>query len=188
MLRSRCLGVLLVFLACGTPVVARGDDARAIALVDQTGAAFRISDLRGRPALITFVATRCTDACPLANVAFEHLRARLRQDHVAARLVTVTLDPLYVMSQLARSLHADPSDWVFASGAPRNVWRLMKALGVVASTGKSGVPDVHSTIVYLLDRQARLAKELLLSTDIAAQAERALGERSIASGAANDGR
>ena len=178
---ARFLAVFSILLAYGSPLAVRGEDARTIALVDQTGARFRIADLRGEPALLTFVATRCTDACPLADVAFDRLREQLRRDRVRARLVTVTLDPVYdtpfVMSRLARSLHADPRDWVLASGAPGDVHRLMRSLGVTASTGKSGVPDVHSTFVYVLDRNARLAKELLLSTGVANQAERALAQR-----------
>jgi cytochrome oxidase Cu insertion factor (SCO1/SenC/PrrC family) len=188
-MRLRFLATLAV-LACATPVAARADDARAIALVDQAGAPFRIADLRGRPAVLTFVATRCSDACPLANVAFAALRTRLAHDRVRARLVTITLDPAYdtpfVMSKLAQSFHADARDWVFASGSEKNVHSLMNSLGVVASTGKSGVPDVHTTFVYVLDRDARLSSELLLSSVIVKQCERALIERSKTVGTTND--
>ena len=182
------LRALLIVLACtgsalatsagdvrATPLV---DDVRAIPLVDQSGAAFRILDLRGRPALLTFVATRCADACPIANVAFDRLRARLRHDRIDARLVTITLDPVYdtpfVMSKLARSLHADPNEWVFASGRPADVRRLMRSLGVIAVSGKSDIPDQHSTFVYVLDRRARLVRTLLLSTNLEDAAEQAL--------------
>ena len=186
---SRLRNLLIVLACCGLPLAARADDARAIPLVDQTGHAFRISDLRGRPTLLTFVATRCTDACPIANVAFDRLRARLRHDRIRARLLTVTLDPDYdtpfVMSKLARSLEADPSDWIFASGSPDRVRRLMRSLGVVAENGRTGVPDVHSTFVFVLDRRARLSRSLLLSTNLVAEAEEALGGRGLAEGNSN---
>lgn len=179
------LRILLIVLACcGLPLAARADDARAIPLVDQAGHTFRISDLQGRPTLLTFVATRCTDACPIANVAFDRLRARLRHDRIEARLLTVTLDPDYdtpfVMSKLARSLSADPGEWIFASGSPGQVRRLMRSLGVEAEKGKTGVPDVHSTFVFVLDRRARLSRSLLLSTNLVTQAEEALGGRGLA--------
>ena len=181
-----------MLFACATMVVARGDDPRSIALVDQSGAVFRLADLRGRPALLTFIATRCTDACPLANAAFQRLRAQLRRDRVRARLVTITLDPAYdspfVMSKLARSLDADPRDWVFASGPPASVHRLMRSLGVVASTGVRGVPDVHTTFVYVLDRRTRLAREMLLSADIVNPAEQAVSDRGAVVGTTNDGK
>jgi cytochrome oxidase Cu insertion factor (SCO1/SenC/PrrC family) len=172
--------MLLIVLACsGFPPAARADDVRAIPLVDQSGAIFRILDLRGRPSLLTFVATRCTDACPIANVAFDRLRAHFKHDRIDARLVTITLDPAYdtpfVMSKLAHSLHAD-------------VERLMRSLGVLAVTGKSGIPDQHSTFVYVLDRRARLTRSLLLSTNITEQAEQALLQRSVAEGDQNRSR
>lgn len=189
---SRVWALLIVLACSGSPLAARADDVRAIPLVDQTGSAFRILDLRGRPALVTFVATRCTDACPIANVAFDRLRARLRHDRIDARLVTITLDPAYdtpfVMGRLARSLHADPNDWVFASGRPADVQRLMRSLGVVAVTGKSGIPDQHSTFVYVLDPRARLARSLLLSANLAQEAERALSQRYVAEGDQNRSR
>jgi cytochrome oxidase Cu insertion factor (SCO1/SenC/PrrC family) len=183
---GRMPALFLVLACAGLPLGARADDPRAIPLVDQTGATFRLSDLGGRPALVTFVATRCSDACPLANAAFAKLRVRLDRDRVAARLVTITLDPAYdtpfVMSQVARGFHADARDWIFASGSPENVSRLMRSLGVVAVKGRSGVPDQHSSFVYVLDRSTRLSRTLLLSTDMAEDAERALAERSLAGG------
>ena len=181
-LRALALGLVL---ACAvSPLGARADDPRTIALVDQSGASFRILDLQGRPALVTFVATRCTDACPIANAAFAGLLDRLRRDRVAARLVTITLDPRYdtpfVMSKLARGLHADPREWIVASGRPQGVGRLMRSLGVVASPGKDGIPEEHTTFVYVLDSRARLSRSLLLSTNIAEQAEAALTARNVA--------
>jgi cytochrome oxidase Cu insertion factor (SCO1/SenC/PrrC family) len=178
---GRMPALFLVLACAGLPLGARADDPRAIPLVDQTGATFRLSDLGGRPALVTFVATRCSDACPLANAAFAKLRVRLDRDRVAARLVTITLDPAYD-TPFARGFHADARDWIFASGSPENVSRLMRSLGVVAVKGRSGVPDQHSSFVYVLDRSTRLSRTLLLSTDMAEDAERALAERSLAGG------
>ena len=189
---KRVWALLIVLWCSGSPLAAPADDVRAIPLVDQSGAVFRILDLRGRPALLTFVATRCTDACPIANVAFDRLRSRLQHDRIDARLVTITLDPAYdtpfVMSRLAHSLRADTQDWVFASGRPADVERLMRSLGVLAVTGKSGIPDQHSTFVYVLDHRARLTRSLLLSTDIGQQVEQALAQRSVAAEDQNRGR
>ena len=167
------------FLASAVlPLPVRAEDPRTIPLVDQTGKTFRLSDLRGRPTFVTFVASRCTDACPIANVAFQRLSRRLRDDHIAARLVTVTLDPDYdtpfVMAKLAQSLAAEPSRWAFASGEPAGVRRLMRSFGVVANKGRSGVPDAHTSFVYFLDKQVRLQRTFLLSTELDTDAENAL--------------
>jgi cytochrome oxidase Cu insertion factor (SCO1/SenC/PrrC family) len=134
---------------------------------------------------VTFVATRCSDACPIANAAFYKLAERLRRDRVDAQLLTVTLDPAYdtpyVMSTSARRFRALAPSWRFASGRVADVRRLMASLGVVARPDKHGVPEEHSSFVYLLDEHVRLAKTFLLSSDLADQGERALRESRVAS-------
>jgi protein SCO1/2 len=149
-----------------------------ITLVDQRGAAFRIADLAGHRAAITFIATRCTDACPIAEAEFYRLYTRLRRDRVRARLLTITLDPAYdtpfVMSVAARRFGADPDLWRFASGRPDDLRRLIRAFGVVTQKDEHGVPDIHTTFIYLLDRKAHLAQTLLLSNRTPDEVERAL--------------
>jgi cytochrome oxidase Cu insertion factor (SCO1/SenC/PrrC family) len=47
-------------------------DLLTTALVDQRNAPFSLHELRGAPVLVTFVATRCRDVCPIANALFEN--------------------------------------------------------------------------------------------------------------------
>jgi len=171
--------VLLMVLACSARVLdAREEDPRAIPLVDQHGVRFTLGDLRGLPVLVTFVATRCTDACPIATAMFSRLDERLHRARVAATLVEVTLDPAYdtpfVMQQYARTSFAGASDWRLASGTPANVRSLMRALHVTATRGRDGIPDVHSSFVYVLDSQGKQSRMLLLSTNLVDEALRAL--------------
>ena len=143
-------------------------DPRYIALVDQSGRAFRLIDLSGRPTAVTFVAARCTDACPIANALFARASKRLRADHANTRLVTITLDPAHdtpaVMRHLARSFGADRDAWRFASGAPADVYRLMRSFGVVEEIDAHGIPEEHTSFVYLIDRDVRLKRTIPLST------------------------
>jgi len=129
---------------------------------------------------VTFVASRCNDACPIANAEFARLAQQLRRDRVALRLLTITMDPAYdtpfVMAGIARQYRADPARWQFCSGPPSEVRRVMAAFGVVTERGRDGVPDVHSTFVYVLDEHGRVAQKLLLSTTLPDDAERALKE------------
>ncbi|GAC1552107.1 MAG: hypothetical protein NVS3B16_26830 [Vulcanimicrobiaceae bacterium] len=152
---------------------ARADDPRDIPLVDQNGIRFRLRDLAGEPVALTFVASRCSDACPIADAEFALLRGRLDRARTNARLVTITLDPDYdtpfVFAKLARAYRAPNDDrWRFASGRPGDVRRVMRAFGVTASAGRNGVPDVHATFVYILGRDVTLKKTLLLSTTLPA--------------------
>ena len=175
---------LVAALACAAlPLCAGAADPRAISLVDQRGSAFDLAQLRGRPALITFVASRCSDACPIANGMFLALDHKLRADHVRATLVTITLDPdydtPYVMAGYARRFEANPAEWRFASGRPADVRRLMRSFGVVAQKDKNGVADIHTTFVYVLDSHVRLAKQLLLSSNLTEEAEQALKDTAV---------
>ena len=137
-------------------------------LVDQNGARFALNDLRGRPAVVTFISTRCTDTCPISDALF----SKLARDGGRERLVTITLDPRYdtpfVMARHARDLHAPANRWRVASGSPRDVAKILAAFGVVREYDKDGVPDTHSSFIYVFDAAGRLKKTLPLSTHSAA--------------------
>lgn len=136
-----------------------------ISLVDQAGTHFALADLAGRPAVVTFVATRCKDVCPMADAIF----LSLARERTAARFLTITLDPGYdtpfVMARHARDLHAAPDRWRLASGSPHDVERVLTAFGVVRDYDKDGIPDAHSSFIYVFDSRGRLAKTLPLSTN-----------------------
>jgi protein SCO1/2 len=179
MKRALSLAFAFLFLACSVRVLdAREGGPRAIPLVDQHGVRFTLNELRGLPVLVTFVATRCTDACPIATAMFSRLDEGLRRARVAATLVEVTLDPEYdtpfVMHQYANAARAGDSGWRLASGTPADVRSLMRAFHVTATRGRDGVPDVHSSFVYLLDPQGKQTRTLLLSTSLVDEALRAL--------------
>ena len=81
---SRAFGALtlsMLTLLPSTPAHA-ASDALHTRLVDQRGHDTQIAEFSGRPVVVTFVATRCTDACPIANAAFAALERRLKRDHV----------------------------------------------------------------------------------------------------------
>ena len=94
--------------------------------VDQNGARFTLRELR-RPVAVIFVASRCGDACPLAEGIFARLAAELAASHLDAGLVTITLDPAFdrpfVMASKARAFRADAARWRWASGDPADVTR-----------------------------------------------------------------
>jgi protein SCO1/2 len=154
----------IVAVAAGLLWLLVGGSARALppadaVLVDQRGTAFTLHELRGKPVAITFVATRCTDACPVADAVF----AQLAREHAAVQLVTIALDPRYdspfVMSRYARGMRAPAPQWRVASGNIRDVETIIDAFGV-----QRVADDVHSTFVYCLDARGRLVRSLPLST------------------------
>jgi len=155
---------LLGTIALGVPALASAPrDARDVPLVDQRGASFTLRDLH-RPTAVIFVATRCGDACPIAEGLFSRLADRLARAHVDARLLTVTLDPDYdrpiVMASKARTFGADPARWRWASGDPGDVRRLLDAFNVARLDGK-----FHGTFAYVLDAQGRPIRLVMLATE-----------------------
>jgi cytochrome oxidase Cu insertion factor (SCO1/SenC/PrrC family) len=143
-------------------------------LVDQNGARFALNDLRGRPAVVSFIATRCTDTCPITDAVF----SKLARDRGRERLVTITLDPKYdtpfVMARHARELNAPAEKWRVASGSPRDVAKILAAFGIVLEYDKDGVPDAHSSFIYVFDAAGHLKKTLPLSNHSAADVEAAV--------------
>jgi cytochrome oxidase Cu insertion factor (SCO1/SenC/PrrC family) len=160
---SRLIGaVVALAIACGTPAQAGVPrDVRDVPLVDQRGATFTLRGL-DRPAAVIFVASRCTDACPIAEALFARLAEKLRRAHLDARLLTLTLEPDYdrpiVMARKAQAFHADPPRWRWASGDPAAVRRVLDAFNVARLDGK-----YHGTFAYVLDAHALPAKLVLLS-------------------------
>jgi protein SCO1 len=139
-------------------------------LIDQSGHAFTLASLRGEPLVVTFVSAHCTDACPLIDAQFADAARRFAQAHLAARLLTITLDPehdsLATMRALARRFEADRRYWLVAGGAQSDVHRIMRAFGVVSTEGKRGYADHHTTFVYVFDKSGDFVKTMLASTDL----------------------
>ncbi len=159
---------LALALACGTPAAAAPAaagaprDARDVPLVDQTGTTFTLREVR-KPTALIFIATRCGDACPIAEGLFAKLSAELVRAHVDARLLTVTLepdaDPPIAMANLARAFAADPHRWRWASGKPADVRAFLDAFNVYRLDG-----TFHGAFCYVLGRDGRPRRLVLLST------------------------
>lgn len=152
-----------IALSCGVPAAAGVPrDARDVPLIDQNGVGFTLREIH-RPTAVIFVATRCGDACPIAEALFSRLSGELDREHVDARLLTVTLDPDHdapiVMSNLARAFRADATRWRWASGKPSDVFRLLDAFNVERLDGK-----FHGTFAYVLDARGIPTRLVLLST------------------------
>ena len=163
-MRLRAIAFATVLaLTCGVPALAGAPrDARDVPLVDQNGVGFTLRDIH-RPTAVIFVATRCGDACPIAEALFSRLSGELAREHVDARLLTVTLDPEHdapiVMSNLARAFRADATRWRWASGKPGDVYRLLDAFNVERLDGQ-----FHGTFAYVLDAHGIPTRLVMLST------------------------
>ncbi len=159
---AAALAVAASVAAGGAPAFAGGShDARDVPLIDQNGTLFTLRDLH-RPTAVIFIATRCGDACPIAEALFARLADKLARGRVDARLLTVTLDPdndpPIVMGNRARAFGADASRWRWASGKPSDVRRLLDAFNVPRLDG-----TFHGAFAYVLDAQGLPARVVMLS-------------------------
>jgi protein SCO1 len=152
-------------------------------LVDQRGRSFTLASLRGKPLVITFIGAHCTDACPLINAQFSDVAGRIQREHLAARLLTITLDPEHdspaTMRHLAKLFDADPRSWIFAGGTVANVHAIMRSFGVISVQGKDGYAEQHTTFVYILNSQGRRVDTLLASSALNDDVVDALHDRSV---------
>ncbi|MCA8999137.1 MAG: DUF420 domain-containing protein [Planctomycetaceae bacterium] len=97
-------------------------------LLDQNGNSVTRGSLLGKPWVANFVFARCTFQCPQTCKKIMDLSQEL--DDVDVRFVTITVDPEYdtveIMSEFASIWGADPERWIFATGDPQEVWKLIR--------------------------------------------------------------
>jgi len=131
--------------------------APGLGLVDQLGDTVTLTQLRGRPVLVTFAYAHCETVCPL--VVHEVLRARNRLTALDPAVVVITLDP---WRDTPARLPAIAARWRLPAGA--------RVLGgdvaaVVAELDRWNVPRArelrtgevtHPNLVYVVDRTGRI--------------------------------
>jgi protein SCO1/2 len=136
-----------------------GDLVPDTAFVDQNGAPFRFSQLRGQNVLLSFVFTRCQDPrmCPLISAKYHQLQRAMGERRL--HLVEVTLDPSYdrppVLARYARTFGADPRRWTLAVGDAE------PTLDFAARFGITAFPDPNAGLVHTentveIDRDGRV--------------------------------
>jgi protein SCO1/2 len=135
-------------------------------LTNQDGAAVCLSDLQGHVWVADIIFTRCPGPCLKMTRQMQELQQAL-PNASQARLVSLTTDPDFdnpsVLKNYARRFGADPRRWMFLTGAKKQIANLaidsLKLTAIEkAPADRQSAADlfVHSTILVLVDRQARL--------------------------------
>jgi protein SCO1/2 len=154
-------------------------------LVDDHGRHLPLSSLKGRIVLIDFVHIGCPGACPMLTSKFGQVADRLGPALGAkVVLLSVTNDPGHDTPEqllaLAKAADADLNGWIFMTGDPRAVGRVIGAFGLKNEPLPDGTPD-HLTKVFLLDRSGKEIGEyegLIMSSDaIVARIKAAIAEQ-----------
>lgn len=130
----------------------------AFSLVDQGGAEFDDTMLRGTPTVFSFVFAHCQTVCPVVG---RNTAAAVEQIGTnRARLVLVTLDPWRdtpaTLAALAESWGL-PEEARLLSGEPEAVERLLDALDVARDRSETDGDIVHPPLVYVIDGDGQVA-------------------------------
>jgi protein SCO1/2 len=142
-----------------------GQEVPDFTLTGQDGKAFRLTDLRGKVVVLTFIYTRCPlpDFCPAMDRRFSDLAATIaaapRQvDQV--RLISVSFDPEHdkpeVLRKHAQSRGASPPLWSFAVASHQELAQVGPLLGLVYGPGRNEI--IHNLCTAVIGPDGRLAR------------------------------
>jgi protein SCO1 len=154
----------LVFAACSHRAE-RGAAAlpEDVSVVDHHGQPFSLASLKGKVVLLDFVHIDCPGVCTNLTNKFGQVADRLGPDLGSkVILLTVTNDPEHDGPQqlltFAKSSDADLNGWIFATGTPENIDRVIKAFGLKNERLPDGSPN-HITQVFLVGPDGRAMRE-----------------------------
>lgn len=145
-----------VMLALALPLAARAEAGKAarqaasnpadglpkVSLTDQNGRVMSLSSLKGKPALVAFIHTSCEGPCELITSEMKSVARSLGPGFKSeVTMVSITTDPSEDGSRellaYARAQGVDADGWVFLTGAPAEIRRLLALYGVAAEDDDS---------------------------------------------------
>jgi protein SCO1/2 len=152
-----------------------GQPAPDFSLLDQFGREQRVSSLRGKVVLLTFISSRCTNTCPLTALLLRRTEDLLGQQarHTDVVAVNTNASHASVRDVLRWSQQHDMTHrWLFLTGAP---------LGPV-SGALSGLPAVwreygvtgggaHTTVIFVIDPDGRIRSAVPIARRASIDAE-----------------
>lgn len=132
------------------------------AFTTDTGTAFKLGELRGRPVVLTMFFASCGYACPLTVTDMQALRAKLPaaiRERAAFVLVSfdVARDTPAALAQY-RAQRALDAQWTLLRGTEDSVRELAALLGVSYKQETDGAFS-HSNLITLLNAQGEIVHQ-----------------------------
>ena len=152
---------------------------RAFTLTAHTGKPFTDADLRGKPVLLYFGYTFCPDICPTELGYLAKVMRALGADAAKATPVFITVDPERdTVAKLAEYVPLFDPHLIGLTGSAADIDALAKAYGVYhqktvpVSKDPSYYLIDHSSTIFLLDAEGRIADTLDSEIPVAVAAAR----------------
>lgn len=144
-----------------------GETVPDFTMTTQEGQALRLSELRGKVVVLTFIFTRCPrpDFCPKIDTKFAELAKKVstvaeRENQV--RLVSVSFDPEHdtpaVLADHAKLRGARPPLWQFAVASHEDLRKVARQLGL--SYGPTENEIIHTLTTAIIDQEGRVVEIL----------------------------
>jgi protein SCO1/2 len=155
-----------------------------VQVIDDHGNPLALRSLRGKIVLLDFIHVGCPGVCSNLVNKFGQVADRLGPE-LGSRviLLSVTNDPIHdnptELLKLARSSQADMKGWLFVTGNPDDVNRVIKEFGLNNDRLPDGSPN-HLTAVFLLGsdgRQKRQYRGMVMNSDAVATQVKNMLER-----------
>jgi protein SCO1 len=141
------------------PSASRADGLPAVTLIDQYGRPVSLPSLKGKPAIVDFIYTSCTQSCPMLTLKMSEV-ARLLGPELGTRvrIISFTVDPEHdhprELLAYAKSHNADSRGWLFLTGPPATIEKVMSAYHLKRARQPDG-SIMHVTEAFLLDADGR---------------------------------
>lgn len=166
--------------AAAPEVMIPAPDLAGIELRNQNDETVTFEALRGKPALLTFIYTRCPmpDMCPATTLRFQEVQKALSpEERERVRLIAVSFDPAYdtpeVLADYAELWDVDDGVWSLLTGEEEGIHRVAAAYGVWYERAEDGTFR-HSMYTMVLLPDGALHQVLLGSAWDSAEVARLL--------------
>jgi protein SCO1/2 len=153
----------LTIAACHREVMRESASLPNVSVIDDHGRPVSLSSLKGKVILLDFIHIGCPGVCATLVSKFGEVADSLKPELGSkVILLSVTNDPEHdrpdQLLALARSSDADLDGWLFVTGKPTDVARVIKAFGVNNERMPDGSP-AHITQVFLLGTDGQKKRE-----------------------------
>jgi cytochrome oxidase Cu insertion factor (SCO1/SenC/PrrC family) len=153
-------GFISIHLGAAAAAEHPADDFK---LTDQNGQSFRLSQVRGKVALLFFGYTHCPDACPTTMAKLARVYKMLGSGSSQVVTLFVSVDPQRdTPDSLKLHLAYFHMNSIGLTGSKEEIDAVVKQYGgryqIEQSDSAAGYHVSHSTDLYLLDQKGELAK------------------------------